>query len=132
MPNLLMMQAMGHLGRDPEMKDAGGHEVAKFSIACNNPRRKDDDPIWLNVSVFGRQGQACMDYLKKGRPVFVSGSFWPREYESQGETRVSYDVNADVVQFLGSKGDNAGGGSEAGQRRSNEGPNPHEDDPIPF
>jgi single-strand DNA-binding protein len=131
MANLLLMSAIGHLGRDPEMKDAGGHEVAKFSIACNNPRKKDEDPIWLNVSVFGRQGQACMDYLKKGQAVFVSGEFWPREYESKGETRISYDLNASVVQFLGGKSD-GGGGQERAPRETYDHTKGGDDSEMPF
>lgn len=113
MPNLCRIALMGHLGRDPEMKTAGSSELCEFSIAVNSPRRKDDQPTWFRISVWGKQGEMCERYLKKGSGVYVDGDLDVRAYTTKdGDERVSYDVNASKVQFLG-KGDASDGGGSS-------------------
>ena len=83
-----------------------------------NSRRKDgqsgewvDKPNYFDVTVWGAQGENCANYLSKGRPVAVEGRLEWREWESQdGGKRQAVEIIANNVQFLGSRGDNAGGG----------------------
>jgi single-strand DNA-binding protein len=108
---------VGNLTRDPELKQLpSGTSVCSLRIAVNT-RRKDetgqwaDKPNYFSVSVYGNQAESCSQYLSKGRPVAIDGRLEWREWQAQdGAKRESVEVVADSVQFLGSRGDAAGGG----------------------
>jgi single-strand DNA-binding protein len=107
---------VGNLTRDPELKQLpSGSSVCSLRIAVNS-RRKDetgqwaDKPNYFSVSVFGNQAESCSQYLSKGRPVAIDGRLEWREWQAQdGSKRESVEIVADSVQFLGSRGDAAGG-----------------------
>ena len=113
---------VGNLTRDPELRHTpGGTPVCSLRIAVNS-RRKDesgqwvDKPNYFSISVFGNQAESCTQYLSKGRPVAIDGRLEWREWQAQdGAKRESVEVVADSVQFLGSRGDGAGGGDGANQ-----------------
>ena len=70
---------VGNLGRDPEMRYIpSGAAVTSFSMATSEKWTGQDDQqqertIWWRISVFGKQGEACNEYLKKGSKVLVEG-----------------------------------------------------------
>ena len=115
---------IGNLGRDPEMRYLpSGQSVTNFSVAssrryttANGEQREETQ--WFNVSAFGRLGESCNQYLARGRQVYVEGRLSSRTYQDRnGETRVSLDVNATEVQFLGGRADameQGGGAYESG------------------
>lgn len=100
------VQLYGNLGSDPEVKFLdSGKAVAKFSVAVNG-YKKDAEPSWFNVSVFGKSAENCGTYLKKGKPVLVTGRIEVRKYQAKdGSKGVSVDVIAENVTFVGSKDD---------------------------
>lgn len=56
---------------------------------------------WHRVIVWGRQGEACAQYLRRGAPVYVEGRMQNHKYETKaGEERWSMEVHADEVNFL--------------------------------
>ena len=67
---MLNITAHGHLGRDPELKEAGQTPLARFSIGCNTGQ---DETTWINCSVWGKRSDVVMRYLKKGSAVTVAG-----------------------------------------------------------
>lgn len=127
---------VGNLGRDPEMRYMpDGTAVTNLNVATN--RRWTDQatgqPVeevtWFRVSVWGRQAEACNEYLSKGRQVLVEGVLkpdpatgGPRLFtRNDGSVGSSFEVRASSVRFLGG-GSGNGGGSDA----------PAEEDEIPF
>jgi single-strand DNA-binding protein len=51
--------------------------------------------------VWGKQAEACGEYLAKGRPVLVEGRLVQRSWETpEGQKRSKHEVVADRVQFL--------------------------------
>jgi single-strand DNA-binding protein len=112
---------VGNLGKDPEMRyTPGGQPVTSFSVASN--RRYTDssgqsveETIWFRISVWGKQAEACKQYLAKGRQVLVEGRLicdrqtgGPRTFKrANGETGASFEINAETVRFLGQRGDSA-------------------------
>ena len=120
--NINRVVLVGNLTKDPELRHTpGGTPVCNLRIAVNT-RRKDetgqwaDKPNYFSISVFGNQAESCAQYLSKGRPVAVDGRLEWREWQAQdGAKRESVEVVADSVQFLGSRGDGAGGGDGANQ-----------------
>lgn len=118
---------VGNLGRDPEMRYLpNGNPVTSFSVATsrsytNNQGVKVDETTWFRVSVFGKAAESCNQYLKKGSKVLVEGrlqadkSGGPRVWTRQdGTPAASFEITANTVRFLSSRGDHAGGGGEEG------------------
>src|SRR3954465_13653802 len=116
--NINRVVLTGNLTRDPELRSTpSGTSVCSLRIACNT-RRKDgsgewvDKPNYFDVTVGGAQGENCATYLSKGRPVAVDGRLEWREWEDkEGHKRQAVDIIAESVQFLSSRDDAAGGGS---------------------
>ncbi len=110
---------VGNLGHDPELKyTAQGDAVTSFSVATNRKWTGADgqpaeEATWFRVSVWGKQAEACNQYLSKGRQVLIEGRLTPdREtggpkiWEGQdGQARARFELRAITVQFLGGKGD---------------------------
>jgi len=106
---------MGNLTRDPELRyTSGGSPVCNFSLAINryyNDKKsgeRKEETTFMRITVWGKTGENCAQYLSKGRPVFVEGRLQSRSWETDdGQKRSAVDVVADNVQFLGSRGSGA-------------------------
>jgi single-strand DNA-binding protein len=97
---------VGRLGRDPEVKFLeSGTAICTFSIATDyKPKNKDPETTWHRIIVWDKQGEACGQYLNKGKQVAVEGRVQLRKYQDKnGNDRQSYEVVAQHVEFLGSK-----------------------------
>ncbi len=155
--NINRVTITGNLTRDPELRTTqGGLSICSLRVAVNS-RRKDgsgqwvDKPNYLDVTVFGAQGENCANYLSKGRPVAVDGRLDWSEWEAKDGSgkRQKVEIIADTVQFLGSRDEAGGGGGQGGgfQPRSDtpadtsdfgdpvpvaSGSGGNEDDDIPF
>lgn len=109
MPTLNRVQLIGRLGRDPETKfTPTGKKVCHFSLAVTN-RWKDkngetrDSTEWMNIEAWGRLGEVCQEYLKKGSLVFVEGRLKTDKYEANGETKYFTKIVVQSLQFLDRK-----------------------------
>ena len=109
MPALNRAQLIGRLGKDPESKfTPTGKKVTHFSLAITNRwRSKEGDAKeyteWVNIEAWGRLGEVCQEYLKKGSLVFVEGRLKTDKYEDKGETRYFSKVVALAMQMLDRK-----------------------------
>jgi single-strand DNA-binding protein len=106
MPTLNRIQLIGRLGKDPESKfTPTGKKVTHFSLAVSN-RWKDkngetkESTEWVNIEAWGRLGEICQEYLKKGSLIFLEGRLKTEKYEDKGETRYYTKVVAQTLQFL--------------------------------
>jgi len=106
MPTLNRVQLIGRLGKDPESKfTPHGKKVCHFSLAVSN-RWKDKNgetkeiTEWVNIEAWGRLGEVCQEYLKKGSLVFVEGRLKTDKYEANGDTKYFTKVVAQTLQFL--------------------------------
>lgn len=127
---------MGNLTRDPELRyTSGGSAVCNFSMAMNRKYtdksgERRDETCYMRITVWGKQGENCAQYLSKGRGVFVEGRLQSRSWETEdGQKRSAVDVVADSVQFLPGRG-----GSSSGGGFNNDAPmdGPPAEDDIPF
>lgn len=109
MPTLNRVQLIGRLGKDPESKfTPTGKKVCHFSLAVSN-RWKDknganqESTEWVNIEIWGRLGEVCQEYLKKGSLVFVEGRLKTDKYEDKGEMKYFTKIVAQALQFLDKK-----------------------------
>ena len=109
MPALNRVQLMGRLGKDPEGKfTPTGKKVTHFSVAISNRWKSKEGEAkeyteWVNVEAWGRLGEVCQEYLKKGSLIFVEGRLKTDRYEDKGETRYYTKVVALAMQMLDRK-----------------------------
>ena len=109
MPALNRVQLIGYLGKDPESKfTPTGKKVTQFSVAISNrwkSREGDSKEYteWVNIEAWGRLGEVCNEYLKKGSLVFVEGRLKTDRYEDKGEARFYTKVVALSMQMLDRK-----------------------------
>lgn len=107
---------IGNLGSEPEMRYVpSGDPVTSFSVATSRKWTAKDGQaqektVWFRVSIWGKQAEACSQYLTKGRQVMVIGEMEePRVFtDKQGNARSALEVKAQQVKFLGQKGDAPG------------------------
>lgn len=108
MPALNRVQLIGRLGRDPESKfTPTGKKVTHFSLAVTQRWKTEaetkESTEWVNVEAWGRLGEVCQEYLKKGSLVYVEGRLKTDKYEEKGETKYYTKVVALMLQFLDKK-----------------------------
>ncbi len=107
---------IGNLTRDPELKSIpSGMQVATFGMATNRVYRdrdgnKQEVAEFHNIVAFGRQGELCAQYLRKGSQALIEGRLQTRSWDKDGEKRYRTEIVADRVQF----GDKRSGGYEGG------------------
>jgi len=91
----------GNVGRDAEIRQAGGSTVCGFSLAVSgyDRRAKQKVTTWYRVSVWGARGERLAPMLTKGSKVALSGELSVSEYE--GKTQL--EVTAQDVTLLGGK-----------------------------
>jgi single-strand DNA-binding protein len=97
-----------------------GQAVTSFSVATNRQYTNNNgetvkETIWFRISAWGKTGEICNQYLKKGSKVLVEGRLTadpatggPRVWTAQdGSTRASFEVYAQTVRFLSSRSEAA-------------------------
>lgn len=128
----------GNLGRDPEMRfTPSGVAVTNLNVATNRTYTNSSgdqvkETIWFRVSVWGKQAEACQQYLSKGRQVLVEGNLLgdengnPRIWNRQdGTPAASFEVRAQTVRFLGGRND-------TGDTGGNSFNDPGQEEDLPF
>jgi single-strand DNA-binding protein len=124
---------VGNLGQDPELRHtSGGAAVTTLSVATSRKWKDKSDKMqeeteWHKVTVWNKQGEACAEYLSKGKQVYVEGRIHTNKWEDkEGVTRYTTEIIADNVKFLGGKGEGSGG-----RKHEDDGPSSHGDE-LPF
>ena len=105
---------VGYLGRDPEIRyTPQGTAVCNVSVATTERRKNvageyEDHTTWFRVTLWNRQAELANEYLAKGRQVYIEGRLRQEEYtDREGNRRMSLEVNATEMQFLGRREDSA-------------------------
>lgn len=108
MPALNRVQLIGRLGKDPDGKfTPTGKQVTHFSLAVTNRWKSNGETKeyteWINVEAWGRLGEVCKEYLKKGSLVYLDGRLKTDRYDDKGETKYFSKVVALQMQMLDRK-----------------------------
>lgn len=108
MASLNKVFLIGNLTRDPELRyTASGIAVADLNLAVSQKfvtkaGEKKEDVVFVRITVWSKQAEACGEYLFKGSSVFIEGRLLLDTWESkEGERRSRLRVIAQRVQFMG-------------------------------
>ena len=105
MNNLNSVLIEGNLTKDPELSYTPNEKaVCKLRLATNRYYRQGDElqeeASFFDVTVWGKQAEACSEYLKKGRGIRVVGRLKQERWEAQdGSERSRVAIIAEHVEF---------------------------------
>ena len=103
---------MGRLTKDPDIRytQSSNTLVASFSLAVNRRFVKEGEERqadFINIVAWGKTGEFCQKYFKKGQQVGVIGRIQTRTWDDeQGQKHYVTEVIAEEVYFAGDKKNN--------------------------
>ena len=80
---MIFVTVTGNLGKDAEIRDAGGTNVCKFSIASTKKSRGEETTTWIDCDLWGKRGDSLCQYLTKGSKVVVVGELTTRVHNGK-------------------------------------------------
>ena len=95
----------GALGRDSELRQAGGSAVLNFAVANSVGFGDKKITMWIDCGLWGKRGETLAQFLKKGQSVFVSGELTTREYQAKdgSGTKTALSLNVNTIDLVGKK-----------------------------
>ena len=92
----------GNLGADPEIRYAqSGEPIATVNLAFHSGKEKTG---WIKVVSFGKVAELCEKYLHKGAKIAVQGQLDQEKWESNGETKTTFKIIANQIEFIKTDG----------------------------
>ena len=113
---------VGRLGKDPEVRSTpSGQTVAKFTMATDErftdkSGEKQQRTEWHNIVAWGKLGEICGQYLRKGKLVYVEGRIQTDSWDDKetGQKKYRTEIICNEMKMLDRKGDEEGGSSSGG------------------
>lgn len=96
---------VGRAGKDPEVKYfESGTVVANLTLAVR-ALKKDDEPEWFNLEIWGKAAQVAADYVRKGSLIGVEGRIKTERWtdKTTGQERSKPVVVVNNLELLSSK-----------------------------
>ncbi|MDD5728636.1 MAG: single-stranded DNA-binding protein [Victivallales bacterium] len=110
MASLNKVILLGNLTRTPELRyTPSGSAVCEFGLAVNRKYlsngQEKEETCFVNISVWGKQGESCQRYLEKGSAALIEGRLQYEQWEDRdtGKKRSTLRVVAERVQFVGGR-----------------------------
>lgn len=132
MQDLNQVALVGRLTSDPELRAlASGTSVCSMRVAFNTNKRNpsgewEDVANFISVTVWGKHGETCAQYLNKGKRVALQGRLQYREWGEGSDKRSTIEIVADRVQFIEPVQ------SQSQPAQSQASPPPVSEDDVPF
>ena len=117
---MITVSIAGRLTRDAELRQAGSSQVCGFSVAADTGFGDKKQAHFFSCSLWGNQGAAIAQYLRKGTPVTISGEYSEREYDGKQYK----ELRVNQIELQGSKGDNQQNNQQQ-PSQNNQAPNPY-------
>jgi len=109
MPALNRVQLIGNLGKDPEIRStSNGKTLTVFSLAVgqrwkNRNGEMQERTEWVNIDAWGRLGEVCGEYLRKGSLIYLEGRLKIDRVEDNGDTKYYTKIVASSMVMLDKK-----------------------------
>jgi single-strand DNA-binding protein len=118
---------LGHVGKDPELRHLDNdRSVARFPLATsetykNKSGEKITNTEWHNVIAWRGLAELAGKYIKKGSLIYIEGKIRSRSWDDKdGNKRYTTEIEADTIQLVGRRPEDAGGQGSANTYQSNE------------
>lgn len=110
---MIILTIAGRATKDAEQRfTPNGAAVLGFSVACDVGFGDKKHTVFVDCSLWGKRGESLAPYIKKGMPLTVSGNGDLREWESNGKSGTTLELNVSEVAMQGGK--QAGNPSDSG------------------
>lgn len=97
---------IGRLSRDPELRHTSNNTpVCQINMAISRPvaQGKEPETDFINVTVWNKQAENLVKYVKKGNQIAIEGRIQTRNYDNEEGKKVYVtEVLANHVEFIGS------------------------------
>ena len=94
---------IGNICRDIEVNHYNDRKVVKNTIAVRRDFKNKNgeyDSDFFNFSVWGNQAEYVSNYAKKGDKIAICGKLLNNNYERDGQTIYSNDIQVENVEIL--------------------------------
>lgn len=121
MANLNKVMLIGNLTRDPELRyTPKGTPVTDIGLAINRvwtneQGNRQEETVFVDVTLWGRQAELANQYLSKGRCAYIEGRLQMDTWDDKdtGKKRSKLKVVAEAIQFMPDGKGQAGQGQGA-------------------
>ena len=105
---MIRLELIGNLTRDSESRAVQRGEtdgrVCNFTVAASTGYGEYKKTLFVRVAAWNGLGKTCMDYLRKGSKVWVSGTPSLNSYiNNDGEATGNLELRLEEIEFLSSK-----------------------------
>lgn len=104
--HLNVVNLVGRVGQKPETQYfESGAVLTKLSLAVNRrTSRKDSDPDWFALEIWGNIAEVAANYTDKGSLIGIQGELKLDEWVEQatGQQRVKPVIRVNNLELLGS------------------------------
>ena len=102
----------GRIVNEPQLKNAAGSDLLEFRFAMENGFGERKKTSFFNATIWGKRASSLVNVLEKGTFLCVLGAeFHARQYEHEGQKRISPDLNIREFDF----GPRSNGGANSTQ-----------------
>ena len=94
---------IGNLTKDPEVRYSTGTDntaICRFTLAVSDGYGEKQKTSFIPIVVFGKMGENCERFLKKGSKCGVTGRIQTGSFEGKNGKVYTTDVIANNVEFL--------------------------------
>lgn len=120
----------GNCTKDAELRDAGSNKVAGFSVAVNGFAGGEKTTTFFDVSVWGKRGEAVLQFAKRGAKICVTGDLGTREYN--GKTYLTVNASDFTPMGGGQQSQDSGQHNQSSGYNAGGRPGGDIEDDIPF
>lgn len=107
---------IGNISTEVELKQTNsGKSVCSFNVAVNRNRLASEEQKadFFTVVAWSQKAEFVSRYFSKGKPILVCGRLENREWsDKNGNKRISTEIIAEEVSFVGSNESSAEGKSQ--------------------
>ncbi len=129
---------VGRVGKDPEIRNANGANVANLTMATSESYKdkttgdKKETTEWHNIILWRALADITAKYVHKGDLIYIEGKLRTRSWEKDGVKRYTTEVVADNMTMLGSKSGSSSASSNGSPAFVSDGPKDDSDSELPF
>jgi len=98
---MININVYGRLGADAELINGKNGQFASFRLAVDDRKNSEKTTTWFRVTLNGDRAGKIVEYLTKGKLVYVTGTETVGTYQAKdGSIQVSRDISATNIEFI--------------------------------